>query len=183
MSPRRRMSVAKKDQGRRAVDLKIAGATWAQISDELGMETEAGARLLVARYFEHTAKKQFEEMHPILLERGEALWRKAWAKLNSLQAAPVTADGIPIPGHIDDWDKAMRQCVNVLQSLARISGLGNGPTIQVNVTTPEDVRRLRDEFYELRGLPQPEPPIDAEIIEDTPVVDDRNVNGHNGFPI
>lgn len=145
-------SVETKDRARQAVDLKIAGATWKQISAELGMETESGARLLVARYFEKTAKTQFEEMHPILLERAEALWRKAWSKLNSVQSN----------GSMDDWDKAMRQCVSVMQNLARISGLGNGPAIQVNVTTADDVKRLRDEFIELRGISNA---IDAEIVE------------------
>lgn len=154
---RKRQPVETKERARKAVDLKIAGASWSQISEELGMETEAGARLLVARYFESTAKAQFEEMHPILLERGELLWRRAWNKLNQVQQN----------GSMDDWDRAMRQCVAVLQNLARISGLGNGPTIQINVSTAEDVRRLRDEFYELRKI---EPPVvDAEIVDLPPV--------------
>jgi hypothetical protein len=150
-------SIENKDRARRAVDLKIAGATWKQIADELGMDSESGPRLLVMRYFEKTAKTQFEEMHPILLERSEALWRKAWAKLNAVQAN----------GSMEDWDKAMRRCIDVLQSLARISGLGNGPAIQVNITTPEDVKKLRDEFMELRGISNA---IDAEIIEDEEMV-------------
>lgn len=145
-------SVETKDKARQAVDLKIAGATWKQIADELGMETESGPRLLVMRYFEKTAKTQFEEMQPIVLERAEALWRKAWAKLNSVQAN----------GSMDDWDKAMRHCISVLQNIARISGLGNGPAIQVNITTPEDIKALRDEFMELRGISNV---VDAEIVE------------------
>lgn len=149
-----KQSVAQKERARRAVELKIAGATWPEISKELGMETEAGARLLVSRYFEATAKTQFEEMHPILLERAEQLWRRAWSKLNSVQAQ----------GSMDDWDKAMRQCTTVLANLARISGLGNGPMIQVNITTADDVKRLRDEFYELRGLSISNV-VDAEIVE------------------
>lgn len=148
-------SIENKDKARKAVDLKIAGATWKQIADELDMETESGPRLLVMRYFEKTANKQFEEMHPILLERSEALWRKAWAKLNSIQT-----NG----GSMDDWDKAMRRCIDVLQSLARMSGLGNGPTIQVNVTTPADVKALRDEFLELRGIGNGNV-IEGEIVE------------------
>lgn len=157
MSKGRKQTIEQKERARKAVELKIAGATWPQISEELGMQTEAGARLLVSRYFESTAKTQFEEMHPILLERAELLWRRAWTKLSQVQSN----------GSIDDWDKAMRQCVLVLQSLARISGLGNGPTINVNVTSTEDVRRLRDEFYELRGLTKPEI-VDAEIVEPHP---------------
>lgn len=159
-----KQTIAQKDRARRAVELKIAGATWPQIAEELDMKTEAGPRLLVARYFELTAKTQFEEIRPIVLERCEALWRKAWNKLNQMQAN----------GSIDDWNKAMTQCVNVLQQLSRISGLGNGPTINVNVTSTEDVRRLREQFMELRGI---EPQIiDADVI-DTP---DLNTNGHNG---
>ena len=149
-----RQSVAQKERARRAVELKIAGATWPQIAEELEFETEAGARLLVSRYFESTAKTQFEEMHPILLERAEQLWRRAWSKLNSVQAQ----------GSMDDWDKAMRQCTTVLANLARISGLGNGPMIQVNITTADDVKRLRDEFYELRGLSIGNV-VDAEIVD------------------
>lgn len=176
--PRKRQTIEAKDKARKAVDLKIAGASWPQIAEELGMQTEAGPRLLVARYFESTAQTQFEDMHPILLERGELLWRRAWNKLNQVQAS----------GSLDDWDKAMRQCVAVLQNLARISGLGNGPTINVNLTSTEDVRRLRDEFAALRGFQTP------EIIDcDTMEIQDGNgveqqvvaieLNGHhnNGF--
>lgn len=150
---KRKQSIENKEKARRAVDLKIAGATWKQIADELGMETESGPRLLVMRYFEKTAKTQFEDMRPIVLERCEALWRKAWSKLNQVQQN----------GSMEDWDKAMRQCVSVLQQLSRISGLANGPTIEVNITTPDEVRRLRDEFYELRGIASPV--VDAEIID------------------
>ena len=151
---RKRQTIEAKDRARKAVDLKIAGASWPQIAEELGMQTEAGPRLLVARYFESTAQTQFEDMHPILLERGELLWRRAWNKLNQVQAN----------GSLEDWDKAMRQCVAVLQNLARISGLGNGPTINVNLTSTEDVRRLRDEFAELRGFQSPEI-LDCDTIE------------------
>ena len=166
MTPKRQ-TVEQKDRARKAVDLKIAGATWPQIAEELGMETEAGPRLLVARYFELTAKAQFEEMRPIVLERCELLWRRAWNKLNQVQAG----------GDIDDWDKAMRQCMSVLQQLSRITGLGNGPTVQINVTTADDVRALRDEFYQLRGI---EPPmIEAEVVDDEET-HPPNMNGHNG---
>lgn len=149
-----KQSIAQKERARRAVELKIAGATWKEIADELDFDTEAGARLLVVRYFEDTAKTQFEEMHPIVLERAELLWRRAWSKLNTVQSSD----------DIDKWDKAMRNCISVLQHIARISGLGNGPAIQINVTTADDVKRLRDEFYELRGLPTGGV-VDAEVVE------------------
>lgn len=157
----RKQSIETKDRARKAVDLKIAGATWPQIADELGMQTEAGARLLVSRYFATEAERQFEEMHPILLERAELLWRRAWNKLNQVQQG----------GSLDDWTKAMNQCVNVLNQLARISGLGNGPTITVNVTATEDIRKLRDEFLELRGVKAQI--IDADVVEPNPT--------HNGL--
>lgn len=174
MARKKGLAIEAKERARKAVDLKIAGATWPQIAEELGMESESGPRLLVMRYFEQHAKTQFEEMHPILLERAELLWRRAWSKLNQVQGN----------GNLDDWDKAMRQCVSVLQNLARISGLGNGPTIQVNITSTEDVRKLRDEFYQLRQLPTPSV-VDAEIIEYTTgngadqEVRRIELNGHN----
>lgn len=170
--PPKRQTIAQKERARKAVELKIAGATWPQIAEEIGMETEAGARLLVTRYFELTAKSQFEEMRPIVLERAEVLWRRAFQKLNAIER-----DQRPL----DDWDKAMRQCVNVLQQLARISGLGNGPTVQINVTSADDVRSLRDEFYQLRGI---EPPtIDGEVIDDEHEHDTTEPNAveHNGI--
>lgn len=167
---RRKQSVESRERARRAVDLKIAGATWPQISEELGMATEAGARLLVSRYFEGVVSEQFEQMHPILLERAELLWRRAWSKLNSLQGG----------GTMQEWDRAMTQCVNVLSQLARISGLGNGPVIQVNLTAADDVRALRDEFYQLRGITPPV--IDAEVVDDdTTEASGSNGKGHNGF--
>lgn len=144
-------TVAQQERARKAVDLKIAGATWVQIADELDFETEAGARLLVARYFEAAAKTQFEEMQPIVLERAEMLWRAASRKLNDIQRNN---------GSMSDWDRAMGQCVSVLQQIARISGLGNGPMVQVNVTTADNVKKLRDEFMALRaGV------VDAELVD------------------
>ena len=136
------------------------------------MATESGPRLLVSRYFESTAKAQFEEMRPVVLERCELLWRRAWSKLNQVSAN----------GSLDDWDKAMRQCVSVLQQMARMSGLANGPVIQVNVTAAEDIRTLRDEFYELRGLRPPV--IDGDVVENDPSNSPlANGNGHNGSRI
>lgn len=136
------MSVDNRERAQKAVQLKIAGATWDQIAGEIGYNSESGARDLVTRYFDSHAKEQFAQMHPILLERGEALWRKAWTKLNQLQA-----NGAPI----DDWDKAMKQCVSVANYLAKISGYGDGPKVQINVQSTADVKRLRDEFLSLRG--------------------------------
>ncbi len=160
MPPKPRQTVKSKERARKAIDLKVAGATWPQIADELGFQTEAGPRLLVARHFEEHAQMAFEELHPVLLERSELLWRRAWSKLNQVSQN----------GSMEDWNKAMNQCVSVLTHLARISGLGNGPTINVNITSTEDVRALRDEFYTLRGVPKPEV-IDADTI------DEQELNG------
>lgn len=145
-------SLENKERARKAVDMKIAGATWPEVAAAIDMQTEAGARDLVRRYFAFTAKTQFEDMHPILLERAELLWRKAWTKLNQVQK-----DDRPI----EEWDKAMQRCVSVLQTIARISGIGDGPKVQINVTSSADVKRLRDEFLQLHAGP---PTVDG-IVE------------------
>lgn len=133
------VTAANKEKAQKSADLRVAGATWVQIAKEVGYKTEAGARLAVNRHFEREAKATFEVMHPVLQERAEAMWRKAWAKLNRASTR-------------EEWDSAFRAGMQVLTYSARINGLlDRQPLVQVNVNNHEDIKTLRDEFKELRA--------------------------------
>lgn len=137
----RKQSVAQKSLAQRGAELKIAGATWPQIAKELGYESEAGARHLVTRYLDAAQRDMAEQMYPVLAERGELMWRKAWAKVNQADAE----------GSFEKWERAMRQGNMALTFLARINGLSDGPQVQVNVHPNLSIRQLRQEFTELRA--------------------------------
>lgn len=138
----RPQSIENKERARVAVDLRVAGATWRQIADAIDMQTEQGARLLVNRYFNIHAKQQLEELHPVLIERGETLYRNAFNRLTM-----ITKNG----GSTDEWEKAFRQTIAASNFLARISGFNDGPKVEVNVGATRDLSQLRAEFMRLRA--------------------------------
>ena len=149
-------SLAVMQKAQRAAELKIAGATWGQIAKELNYKSESGARLAVKRHFERAAVEVHAEMYPILNERAEALWRKAWVKVNQA-------------GSIEEWDKAMRQAQQALVNSARINGLyDKQPLVEVNVTTNAELVELRQELQEILTL-EPEDvrtaPVPNNVIE------------------
>lgn len=136
-SPRNTRTVEARAKAQKAADLRIAGMTWIKIAKEVGYATESGARLAVNRMFEADAQKSFEQMHPVLAERAEALWRKAWSRVNT----SIT---------FDEWDKAMRQALSVLNYSARIHGLMDGPKITIDLNANQSLTSLREEFNQLR---------------------------------
>lgn len=143
------VSVANKEKAVEAARLRVAGATWEQISKELGFKTESGARLAVNRHFKREIKEAYESMHPVLQERAEALWRKAWARLNRASDA--------------QFDAAFKNCLSVMTYSARINGLlDRGPQIEINLGESADLQTLRSEFM---ALSQQGNTIDGETVE------------------
>lgn len=129
---------ATQERDRKAVDLVIAGARWGEIAkdESLGYSSADHVRMSVKRYFEHVAKDQFATMHPVLQERGELMWRKAWARINNSSTT-------------DEWDRAMRQGFQALTFLARLNGLyDQGAQVNINVNRGE-IKDLRSEFQQL----------------------------------
>lgn len=144
------VSVASKQKAVDAARLRVAGATWDQISKELGFQTESGARLAVNRHFKRELKESYESMHPVLQERAESLWRKAWSRLNRA-------------GSEQEFNNAFKNCLAVMTYSARINGLlDRGPQIEINVGESADLQTLRSEFM---ALSQQGNTIDGETVE------------------
>lgn len=142
-------------RAKQASELRIAGMTWEQVAEEVGYGTEAGARLAVRRYFERGAHDVFERMHPIVNGRAELLWRKAWTRVN--KAATV-----------DEWDRAMRQCLNIIVLQARLNGiLDQKVKVEVDVKQQETVKDLQEQFMQLTV-------IEGGLADD---------GGDGGFPV
>lgn len=138
------------ERDRKAVDLVIAGARWGEIAkdESLGYSSADHVRMSVKRYFDRVAKDQFATMHPVLQERGELMWRKAWSRINSSATT-------------DEWDRAMRQGFQALTFLARLNGLyDQGAQVNINVNRGE-ISDLRSEFQQLLdgGV------VDGEVID------------------
>ncbi len=91
MHSKRRLS-AKKRQ-RRALDLKIAGATYQQIADELGYRTASGAHKAVSSALTAMLRPPADELRALESERLDNLWRRLWVRLNSTTA---TTDAVKI---------------------------------------------------------------------------------------
>ena len=126
------------ERDRKAVDLVIAGARWGEIAkdESLGYSSADHVRISVKRYFDRVAKDQFATMHPVLQERGELMWRKAWARINGAQST-------------DEWDRAMRQGFQALTFLARLNGLyDSGAQVNIQVGRGE-IGEIRAEFQQL----------------------------------
>lgn len=142
------------ERDRKAVDLVIAGARWVEIAkdESLGYSSPDHVRISVKRYFDRVAKEQFGHMQPILQERGELMWRKAWQRINQSSTT-------------DEWDRAMRQGFQALTYLARLNGLyDGGPNVHIEVGSAQ-VSTLRKEFREL---------LDAEGVLEGEVEDDHD---------
>lgn len=140
------------ERDRKAVDLVIAGARWVEIAkdESLGYSSPDHVRISVKRYFDRVAKQQFGHMQPILQERGELMWRKAWQRINQSSTT-------------DEWDRAMRQGFQALTYLARLNGLyDGGPNVHIDVGSGQ-VSSLRREFRELL---EGEDIVDAEVEEE-----------------
>lgn len=149
-----------KERARKAAELRVAGMSWNNIAKELDWKTESGPRLAVRRYYQEGAREYHDTMHPILQERGELMWRQAHQTI--LQARRE--------GNMADWERGMRAGDRSLTFLARVNGLLDGPTVNVNVQSSTDVEALRREFFQIeeqenRALGQGDT-LEGEVVED-----------------
>lgn len=127
-------------RSQRAVDLRVAGASWPTIANEAGYESPDAARMAVKRHFEKHATSAVEEMRPILQERAEYMWRQFVRRLATAET-------------VDEWCKIMAQGDRVQAFNARINGLADRPP-QINVAVQDrpDVQELQRRFIHLAGL-------------------------------
>lgn len=144
-----RPKLAVTEKARRAAELKVAGATWRQIAEDLGYANESGARNAVRRYYERAAVDTHEEMYPVLQARAEQMWVKAFRRVSVAEAEQ----------NWELWDKAMRHANQALQYSARINGLlDRGPVVEVNVAATAQLDELRSEFRDILT-------IDGDVVD------------------
>lgn len=110
----------------KAMALRVRGATYRQIGDELEM-SEDGAAKLVRRELQRQRKESnenAEELRQVAHSRFEAMVRRLWTR-----AMPVDSEGKPLK---PDYD-AMRQLVNVIAQDSKIMGYAAASKHQVDL--------------------------------------------------
>lgn len=131
------------DRAARAAELAVLGWPYHKIAAELGYAGESGARMAVKRHFQRRATTAYEEMRPVLHERCEELWRKAYRRINLAEQT----------NNFEQWSKAMDQAFRAIAQSARVNRLDTSGT-QVNINVgqgPRDVEALKAEFLAMRA--------------------------------
>lgn len=150
-------------KAQKGADMRIAGATWAQIADECGYATPSGARTAVMRLLDRVTKETGQKLHPIVNGRAELLWRKAWGRVNRA-------------GTVDEWDRAMRQAMNAVALQARINGLMDQKLTLEVTPDQESVADLQKQFRELtliEGGASDQPELESADAVDAEIVDEE----------
>lgn len=144
-SPRKRptpLNAAQAEKQRKALQLRIAGATFAEIAAQLGYADESGAYRLVDRALIETQRPPAEELRTLLTMRYErlllALWPKATAgDVPSINAARRIVDSLaklhlPIrfEGTVTQQTEADAAIAALVAELDR-RAIGPGPTTVV----------------------------------------------------
>ncbi|WP_165593323.1 hypothetical protein, partial [Mycobacterium lehmannii] len=125
----------------RAFQLRSIGWSWNRIATELGYASHGAAQTAVKRHQERNGPEAADSSRQSLIESARI-------------TAAVLFDRFAAASHRED-DKTLAllngEIARNRDQLAKLTGAYM--PAQVNVTTADDVKRLRDEFYELRGLP------------------------------
>ena len=91
----RRTSIAARQRGQEAIKLRMAGATIADIANQLGFSNESGAYKAIIRELERTAKdmgESTEAVRQVVLKRLDQMLLTVWSDvLNGDNAAVQTA--------------------------------------------------------------------------------------------
>lgn len=125
----------------RAFQLRSVGWSWNRIAAELGYASHGAAQTAVRRHEARTSGESSDSSRQSLIESA----RITTAVLFDRFAAAADRE--------DDKTVALLngEIARNRDQLAKLTG--SYMPVKVNVTTADDVKRLRDEFYELRGLP------------------------------
>lgn len=125
----------------RAFQLRAIGWSWNRIAVELQYASHGAAQTAVKRHEARTSGESSESSRRSLIESA----RLTTAVLFDRFAAAADRE--------DDKTMALLngEITRNRDQLAKLTGAYT--PVDVNVTTADDVKRLRDEFYELRGGP------------------------------
>lgn len=125
----------------RAFQLRAVGWSWNRIAAELGYASHGAAQTAVKRHEARTSGESSDSSRRSLIEAA----RVTTAVLFDRFAAAADREDDKVMALLNGEIARNRD------QLAKLTGAYM--PAQVNVTTADDVKRLRDEFYELRGLP------------------------------
>ncbi|EME18472.1 hypothetical protein [Rhodococcus triatomae] len=143
-------------RAQRALDLRVNGASWQQIAEEVGFRDPSSAARLVHRYQADLGAELSDELRLIDLERARLLFAKARQRLFQVEQRGGTDS---------DWVKVFAQALNAAHFHAKVAG-NVDRRVEVEVSsTPQEVRDLRDQFIELQALRAVDP-VDAEVVEE-----------------
>lgn len=145
------------ERATKAWRLRVAGGSWEDIAQALGMRGGApAAHRAVKNYFGTVPQIDREMLRGIARARGEVVWLRALKALEASNGAPA----------------AVRAAISVLERQARLDGL-DAPT-KVEVKQPDEL-----EFEQVvrlaavgAGLALPEEGDPFEDIEDAEIVED-----------
>ena len=151
---RRRRTTENVERLQKAMALRVAGASWATVATELDWKDAGTASRAVARYQDSLGTETSDQLREIDRQRADWLWSKARQRLYECERRG---------GSDADWARLMGVLLNCGLFHSRVSGSLAPPPVQVHLTAPDDVRRLRDEFIALRTS---EPVVDAEVVEE-----------------
>lgn len=150
----------------RCARLAAQGMTYAEIAAQEGYSNESGARYAVRAHFRRAATETLEQMRPMLLERGELLWRSAMRHMSAAEARTKTVDGQTVPAPDEDaWARAHTQALKAAEYLGRVSGVTQaGPQVQVNVGVSAELEALKREWL---ALVEGRPVLEGQVVEVT----------------
>lgn len=151
----------------RVARLVAHGATYVEAAKAEGYKSEAGAREAVKAHFKWAATEDLEDMRPLMLERGEILWRSAVNHMNRAdKRTKILDDGTEVPDPDEEaWGRAHLAAVRSATYLCRVAGiLKEGPKVEVNVGVSAQMEQLKELWAERMGIGQPV--VDAETVEE-----------------
>ncbi|WP_156759646.1 hypothetical protein [Microbacterium karelineae] len=125
----------KADAARRASEawsLRVAGFTWEEIADQVGFSDAPGAHRAVKNFFDDVPQPDREQLRELARERGEALWKQAFA--DALEQRPG----------------AVRAAVAVMQRQAALDGLDAPTRTEVSLETDREIDELVAEVLTFR---------------------------------
>lgn len=196
-SPAKRVTRGKKasrilaqEKRRKALELRKAGATYAQIAEAVGYSQPTGARKAVLKAFGEVIQEPVTELKTIQIERLNHMLMVLWPKVQAGDTVAINTS-LNVMNKIDALmgTEAARQIEvkndtailvvdgnkeSYLAALKKMAGAGvqpdgtNAPTA-VQTPTPQALPSPPSHRYP-PGMGSPEDIIDAELVEDEPSV-------------
>lgn len=155
----------------RTARLVAHGATYEEAAKAEGYANESSARAAVKAHFKWAATEDLETMRPLLLDRGELLFRSAIRNMNAAERrTKILPDGTEVADPDQEaWGRAHLAALRSCNYLARVAGiLRDGPQVQVSVGVSAQMTGLLEEWQQRAQAAGvlAQPVVDAETVED-----------------